>query len=83
MAPKMNKLAAHVFRRESPPLHGGVRLEDHEHLVAGGADRVRNLAAAEPPQHLRVGGVAVVEDHVVVGALLAFEKSRGQLAWLY
>ena len=65
-----------MLRREAFPLHRGVRLEDHEHLVAGGADRVRHLAAAEPPEHLRVGGVAIVQHHVVVGALLAFEQGQ-------
>ena len=71
---KLRSLAAHVLGRKASPLHGGVRFEDHEHLVAGGSDRMRNFAAAKPPEHLRVGGVAVVEDHMIVGALLGFKS---------
>ena len=63
-----------MLGRKASPLHGGVRLEDHEHLVAGGADRMRHFAAAKPAEHLRVGGVTVVKHYVIVGALLGMKK---------
>lgn len=55
---------------ESVPLHRGVGPECHEHGVGRGDDGVGHLAAAEPAQQRRLGGLAVVQRHVVVGALL-------------
>ncbi len=59
-----------VLCLEAPPLHGGVGPEDEQHPVPAGHHRVRHLGAAEPPERRVVRGVAVVQHHVVVGALL-------------
>lgn len=59
-----------MFSLKALSLNGSVRFEHEEHFIAGRDDRMRKFAAAEPSQCLLIRGVAVVEDHVVIGALL-------------
>ena len=47
-----------------------VGLEHEEQGVLGGDEGVGQLGAAEPPHDLLVGGVAVIDHNVVIGALL-------------
>ena len=52
------------------PLHRGIGFEDQQHCVLVGNQRMGELRPTKPAQYLLVCGVAVVDDNVVVGALL-------------
>ena len=59
-----------VTALESLSLHGGVGLEYHEHLVGGSNDGMRYLCTAVTTEPIGVWGTSVVQNHVVVRALL-------------
>lgn len=59
-----------VHRLEAFPLDGSVRVKSHKETVGGSKDRMRQLAAAEPAQHLSVFRVTVVKFAMIVAALL-------------
>lgn len=69
---KTPKLTCGVGGHEALPLYRRIALEHHEHLIASGENGVRDLGATEPAENVRVGGVTVVEDDVVVRALLVW-----------
>ena len=59
-----------VHRLEALPLDGGVGVKPHEETIGGSEDRMRQLTAAKPTQHLSVFRVSVVKFAVIVTALL-------------
>lgn len=69
---KTPKLTCGVGGHEALPLYRSIALEHHEHLIASGENGVRDLGATEPAENVRVGGVTVIEDDVVVRALLVW-----------
>ena len=67
---------------ESLPLHRSIGFKNQQHLIISGHNRMWNFTATKPTQNLILRGVAIVENHVVISALLMwfhFEVDKLQL----